>query len=103
MSESLKKIRPLQNRVVVRLIERAEKTAGGLFIPQSVKDQDLAWQATVLSVGPGKTLDDGRQVAPDVKKGDTVLVGKYLGTEVVIEGEKIVIVEEDHLLGVVEG
>jgi chaperonin GroES len=93
-------VRPLQDRLLVRRIEEAETSQGGIIIPDSAKERPL--QGTVLSVGAGKRLDDGKLVAPDVKAGDTILFGKYAGTEIKLDGVEHLILREDEVLGVVE-
>lgn len=94
------KIRPLQDRVIVRRVKEEEKTKGGLFIPDTAKEKPV--EATVLAVGNGKVLEDGTVRKLDVKAGDRVLFGKYSGTEVKIEGEDHLILREDDILGVIE-
>lgn len=95
-------IRPLYDRVVVkRLEEGEEKTAGGLFIPDSAKEKPQ--QGQVLAVGHGKRMDDGKLIPLDVKVGDKILFGKYSGNEVKIDGEECLIMREDEILGVLEG
>ena len=94
------KIQPLHDRIVVQAAAKEEKSAGGIILPDSAQEKPL--MGTVLAVGPGKTLDSG-QVAPvDVKKGDTVLYGKYSGTEVTVGVEDYVILRADDVLGIVE-
>ena len=94
------KIRPLQDRVVVRRVKEEEKTKGGLFIPDTAKEKPV--EAIVLAVGNGKILEDGSVRKLDVKAGDRVLFGKYSGTEVKVEGEEHLILREDDILGVIE-
>lgn len=94
------KIRPLQDRVIVRRVKEEEKTRGGLFIPDSAKEKPV--EAIVLAVGNGKVLEDGTVRKLDVKAGDRVLFGKYSGTEVKIDGEEHLILREDDILGVIE-
>ncbi len=94
------KIRPLHDRVVVRRLEEERTSAGGIVIPDSATEKPV--QGEVLAVGPGKTLDNGDKRALDVKVGDTVLFGKYSGTEVKLHGEELVVMREDDLMGVVE-
>ena len=94
------KIRPLQDRIVVRRVKEDEKTKGGLFIPDSAKEKPV--EAMVLAVGNGKILEDGTVRKLDVKAGDRVLFGKYSGTEVKIDGEETLILREDDILGVIE-
>ncbi len=94
------KIRPLQDRVIVRRVQEEEKTKGGLFIPDSAKEKPT--EAIVLAVGSGKTLEDGTVRKLDVKEGDRVLFGKYTGSEVKIDGEQALILREDDILGIIE-
>ena len=94
------KIRPLQDSVVVRRIQEEEKSRGGIIIPDSAKEKPI--EGEVIAVGSGKVMDDGKQVALDVKKGDRVLFGKYAGTEVKIDGVEHLILREEEILGVIE-
>jgi chaperonin GroES len=94
------KIRPLQDRIVVRRVKEDEKTKGGLFIPDSAKEKPV--EAMVLAVGNGKILENGTVRKLDVKAGDRVLFGKYTGSEVKIDGEDALILREDDILGVLE-
>ena len=94
------KIKPLQDRVVVRRIKEDEKTKGGLYIPDTAKEKPV--EGTVVAVGNGKVLEDGTLRKLDIKTGDRVLFGKYSGTEVKIEGEEHLILREDDILGVIE-
>ena len=94
------KIRPLQDRIVVRRVKEDEKTKGGLFIPDSAKEKPV--EAMVLAVGNGKILEDGTVRKLDVKAGDRVLFGKYTGSEVKIDGEDALILREDDIIGVLE-
>jgi chaperonin GroES len=94
------KIRPLQDRVIVRRVKEEEKTKGGLFIPDTAKEKPI--EGMVLAVGNGKVLEDGTVRKLDVKEGDRVLFGKYSGTEVKIEGEDALILREDDILGVLD-
>ena len=95
------KIRPLQDRVIVRRVKEEEKTKGGLYIPDTAKEKPV--EGMVLAVGNGKILEDGTVRKLDVKAGDRVLFGKYSGTEVKVEGEEHLILREDDILGVIEG
>jgi chaperonin GroES len=95
------KFRPLHDRVAVRRIESEEKTAGGIIIPDTAKEKPM--EGEVLAVGPGARDDKGQLVAPDVKTGDRILFGKWSGTEVVIDGEELLIMKESDILGVIEG
>ena len=94
------KIRPLQDRVIVRRIEEAEKTKGGIIIPDTAKEKPM--EGKVIAVGKGKVLEDGKIHPLDVKAGDRVLFGKYAGTEVKIDGEEHLIMREEDILGVIE-
>jgi chaperonin GroES len=93
-------IRPLHDRILVKRLEEQEKTAGGLYIPDTAKEKPI--EALVVAVGNGKVLEDGTVRKLDVKEGDRVLFGKYSGTEVKIEGEEHLIMREDDILGVIE-
>jgi chaperonin GroES len=93
------KIRPLQDRVIVKRVQEEEKTKGGIIIPDTAKEKPQ--QGKVVAVGPGKR-DDGKLIPLDVKAGDTVLFAKYAGTDIKIEGEDHLILREDDVLGVVE-
>jgi chaperonin GroES len=94
------KIRPLQDRVIVRRIEEAEKTKGGIIIPDTAKEKPM--EGKIIGVGKGKVLEDGKIHPLDVKAGDRVLFAKYAGTEVKIDGEEHLIMREDDILGVIE-
>ena len=94
------KIRPLQDRVIVRRVKEEEKTKGGLFIPDTAKEKPM--EALVLAVGNGKVLEDGTIRKLGVKEGDRVLFGKYTGSEVKLDGEEALILREDDILGVIE-
>lgn len=94
------KIRPLDDRLVVKPLEAETKTASGIFLPESAKEKPT--QGKVLAVGPGKLNDEGQRITLSVKKNDTVLYGKYSGSEIEVDGEKVVILRESELLGIVE-
>ncbi len=94
-------IRPLYDRIVVKRIEEQETKVGGLFIPDSAKEKPQ--EGEVVAVGKGKRLDDGKVVPLDVQKGDRILFGKYSGSEIRIEGEDLLIMREDEVLGILEG
>ncbi|OIP89089.1 MAG: co-chaperone GroES [Syntrophobacterales bacterium CG_4_8_14_3_um_filter_58_8] len=94
------KIRPLQDRVIVKRIEEEGKTKGGIIIPDTAKEKPM--EGLVISVGKGKTADDGKLIKPDVKAGDRILFGKYSGTEVKIDGDELLIMREDDILGILE-
>jgi chaperonin GroES len=90
--------RPLHDRVLVKRLESEDKTAGGIIIPDTAKEKPS--QGKVISVGPGARGDDGKLVALDVKKGDTILFGKWSGTEVKIDGEDLLIMKESDIMGI---
>lgn len=94
------KIRPLQDRVIVKRVQEEEKTKGGIIIPDSAKEKPI--EGEVLAVGNGKVLENGSTRALDVKAGDRVLFGKYAGTEIKVDGEDHLILREDDVLGVLE-
>lgn len=94
------KIRPLQDRILVKRIESEEKTSGGIIIPDNAKEKPMEGQ--VVAVGNGKKLEDGSLHKPDVKVGDNVLFSKYAGSEVKIDGHEHLVLREDDLLGVLE-
>ena len=94
------KFRPLQDRILVKRIEKEEKTSGGIIIPDSAKEKPQ--EGEVVAVGNGKRLDDGKLQSLDVKKGDRILFGKYSGSEIKIDGEEHLILREDEVLGVLE-
>ncbi len=93
-------IRPLHDRLVVRRMEEERTSAGGIVIPDSATEKPA--QGEVLAVGNGKILDDGKAHPLDVKVGDIVLFGKYSGTEVKVEGEEVLVMREDDIMGVVQ-
>jgi chaperonin GroES len=93
-------IRPLHDRILAKRVQEDEKTAGGLFIPDTAKEKPL--EAEVIAVGNGKLLEDGKLRPLEVKKGDKVLIGKYSGSEVKINGEEHIILREDDILAVIE-
>ena len=96
------KIRPLQDRVLVKRIEEAvEKTKGGIIIPDSAKEKPQ--KGKVIAVGKGKVNENGKLTPLDVKVGDAILFGKYSGSEIKIDGEEHLIMREEDILGVVEG
>jgi chaperonin GroES len=94
------KIRPLQDRILVKRIEEEEKTKGGIIIPDTAKEKPQ--EGKVMAVGNGKILEDGNVQPLDVKKGDRVLFSKYGGTEVNVDGEEHLIIREDDILGIIE-
>ncbi|MEN6475205.1 MAG: co-chaperone GroES [Syntrophaceae bacterium] len=94
------KIRPLQDRILVKRVEEEERTKGGIIIPDTAKEKPQMGQ--VIAAGNGKKTEDGKVIPMDVKKGDKVLFSKYSGTEVKVEGEELLIMREDDILGIVE-
>jgi len=94
------KIRPLQDRLIVKRIAEEEKTRGGIIIPDTAKEKPI--EGKVIAVGNGKVLEDGKVRPLDVKAGDRILFAKYGGTEVKIDGEEHLIMREDDILGVIE-
>ena len=95
------KIRPLQDRLIVKRVEEEEKTKGGIIIPDTAKEKPI--EGKVIAVGNGKVQEDGKVRPLDVKKGDRILFSKYAGTEVKIDGEEHLIMREEDILGVIEG
>lgn len=93
------KIRPLNDRILVKRMAGEEKSAGGIIIPDSAKEKPAEGQ--VVAVGPGKLNDKGERIAMDVKVGDNVLFSKYGGTDIKLDGEEYLIMREDDILGVV--
>ena len=94
------KITPIKDNIVVKRLEEEEKKVGSIIIPDSAKEKPLT--AEVVAVGSGRTLKDGKKVALEVKVGDKVLVGKYSGSEVKLDGTEYLILKEDEVLGIVE-
>ena len=95
------KIRPLQDRVMVKRLEEEQKTAGGIIIPDTAKEKPQ--KGEIIAAGPGKKSEDGKLMPLDVKAGDKVLFSKYAGTEIKVEGEELLIMREDDIMGVIEG
>jgi len=94
-------IKPLEDRVLVKPIESESKTASGIYLPETAKEKPV--RGKVVATGPGKRLENGKRAQLSIKSGDTVVYGKYAGTEVEIKGEKHLILRETELLGVIEG
>ncbi len=94
-------VKPLEDRILIKPLDPETKTASGIYLPESAKEKPM--QGKVVAIGPGKMLDNGERVQPSVKKGDTVVFGKYSGTEVEIKNVTHLIVRESELLGVIEG
>ncbi len=91
-------IKPLRDRVIVRRLTQEEKTKGGIIIPDTAKEKPQ--EGEIIAVGNGKVLEDGRIVPLEVKKGDRILFGKYSGTEVKVDGEELLMMREDDILGI---
>ena len=91
-------VRPLHDRLLVRRIEEKETVKGGIIIPDTAKEKPQ--EGEVVAVGPGRLTEEGKRIAIEVKKGDRVLIGKYSGTDVKIDGTEYVILREDDVLGV---
>ncbi len=95
------KIRPLQDRVMVKRLEEEQKTAGGIIIPDTAKEKPQ--KGEIVAAGPGKRNEDGKIQPLDIKAGDKVLFSKYAGTEIKVEGDELLIMREDDIMGVIEG
>ena len=93
-------VKPLEDRILIKPIEAESKTASGIYLPETAKEKPV--RGKVVSTGPGKLLDTGKRAQLSVKTGDTVVYGKYAGTEVEIKGDKHLIMRETELLGVIE-
>jgi len=94
------RLKPLADRVVVKILESEDKTKGGIFLPDTAKEKPQ--QARVIAVGPGKVLEDGKRAAVEVSEGQVVIFAKYAGTEVKVEGEEFLIIGEKDILAIVE-
>jgi len=94
------KVKPLQDRILIKRIQEEEKTKGGIIIPDAAKEKPQ--EGIVVAVGDGKVLESGQKVAPAVKAGDKILFGKYSGTEIKVDGEEHLILREDDILAIVE-
>jgi chaperonin GroES len=94
------KLRPLQDRIIVKRLEEETMTAGGILIPDTAKEKPQ--RGEIVAVGKGKLTEDGKVLPIDVKVGDKVLFGKYAGTEIKMEGQDYLIMREDDILGVIE-
>lgn len=94
------KMKPLNDRVLVKRLESEEKTAGGLYIPDTAKEKPS--KGEVVAVGPGKAADDGKLIAMAVKKGDIVLFNKYAGTEIKLDGIEHLVMREDDILAIID-
>ncbi len=94
------KIRPLHDRVLVKRLESTDTTEGGIIIPESAKEKPQ--EGKVVAVGAGRTNDEGKRIPLAVKKGDKVLFGKYAGTEITLDGEEYVILDESEIVAIIE-
>ena len=94
------KLRPLQDRVLIRRVEPEAKTAGGIFIPDTAQEKPM--EGEIVAVGPGIRDEAGKLHALDVKKGDRILFGKWSGTEIKLDGEELIIMKESDVMGVIE-
>jgi chaperonin GroES len=94
------KIRPLYDRIVVKRIEQQEQKVGGLFIPDSAKEKPQ--EGEVVAVGKGKRLEDGKVIPLDVQVGDRILFGKYSGSDIKLDGDELLIMREDEVLGILD-
>lgn len=94
------KFRPLHDRILIRRIAAEDKTKGGIIIPDTAKEKPV--ECEVVAIGPGKRGDDGVLIPMDVKKGDRILIGKWSGSDVTLEGEELVIIAESDVLGIIE-
>ena len=94
-------VRPLHDRILVQRLEEGEQKVGGIIIPDSAKEKPQ--QGKVIAAGSGRTKDDGKRIPLDVTAGDTILFGKYSGTEIKLDGEDYLIMREDEVLAIIEG
>ena len=93
-------LKPLGDKVIVEVLSAEEKTKGGIILPDTAKEKPQ--EAKVIAVGPGKTLDNGKVVAPEVKAGDIIIFGKYSGSEVKVEDKEYLIIDADDILAIVK-
>ena len=93
-------VKPLEDRVLIKPSDPETKTESGIYLPESAKEKPI--QGKVVAIGPGKLLDNGERVKPSVRKGDTVVFGKYAGSEIEIKNVKHMIMRESELLGIIE-
>ena len=99
MASAKEKIQPLSDRVVIQALEETEQMRGGLYIPDTAKEKPM--QGIIVAVGPGKLSDENERIKPDVEVGQTVLYGKYSGTEVSVGGEEFLILRESDILAII--
>ena len=100
MASAQDKIQPLADRVVVQALEETEQMRGGLYIPDTAKEKPM--QGTIVAVGPGKLSEENERITPDVEVGQTVLYGKYSGTEVTVDGNEFLILRESDILAIIK-
>ena len=100
MERTVMKVRPLHDRIIVERIDEGEQKIGGIIIPDTAKEKPM--QGMVIAVGKGRVEKDGKVTPLDVQAGDTVLFGKYAGQEIKIDGEEVLIIREEEVLGVIE-
>ncbi|MFH1764087.1 MAG: co-chaperone GroES [Gemmatimonadota bacterium] len=100
MASAKDKIQPLADRVVVKALEDTEQMRGGLYIPDTAKEKPM--QGTIIAVGPGKLSEENKRITPDVAVGQTVLYGKYSGTEVTVDGNEYLILRESDILAIIK-
>ncbi|HXN87110.1 MAG TPA: co-chaperone GroES [Candidatus Binataceae bacterium] len=93
------KLRPLGDRILVKRIKEEEKTKGGIIIPDTAKEKPQ--EGKVMAVGKGKVAEDGKLITPEVKAGDKILFGKYSGSEIKLEGDDLIVLREDDILGII--
>lgn len=94
------KIRPLQDRVILKRVEEEQKTKGGIYIPDAAKEKPI--EGIIVAVGKGKLTSDGKFIKTDVKEGDKVLFNKYAGTDIKIDGQDYLILKEEDIVGIIE-
>ncbi|OPY64398.1 MAG: 10 kDa chaperonin [Syntrophorhabdaceae bacterium PtaU1.Bin034] len=94
------KVRPLQDRIIIKRLEEQEKTKGGIIIPDAAREKPQ--EGRVVAVGIGRMTDKGQRVPPEVKAGDKILFGKYSGTDIKIDGEEHLILKEEDILAIIE-
>ena len=95
------KVRPLHDKILLKRVDAAQMTKGGIIIPDTVKEKPQ--EGKVVAIGTGRILEDGKVIPLEVKAGDRVLIGKYGGTEITLDGEEYIITDENEVLAVIEG
>ena len=94
-------MKPLGDRVIIRLLEKEEKTKSGIFLPDTAKEKPM--EAEVIAVGPGAFNESGARVALDVQEGNRVLISKWAGTEITVDGAELLVVKESDIMGIIDG